>query len=223
MSTDAIRADFDRIAALHDWANPNDLYQSFLLKHVSSSCDTILEVGCGTGSLTRGLADRASRVIAIDLSPGMIEQARRHCNDKSNIEFHVTDIREWTAAAASYDGIISVATLHHIPLEPFLVAARDWLRPGGRLLVLDLLRNDGWIDHLRNFVALPTSVGLRLIRTGRLRSSQELRAAWRDHGSRDQYLSFAEARAVYERLLSGAKVRRHLLWRYSVVWEKAEQ
>ena len=91
-----IQKDFDRIALLEQpmW-NHNSHYHRFLLKQLASHCDNILEIGCGTGNLSRLLAQRADRVTAIDLSPKMIEIAKQQSQDYANIDFQVADILTW--------------------------------------------------------------------------------------------------------------------------------
>ena len=69
-------------------------------------------------------------------------------------------------------------------------------------------------------MAVPASRLLRLRHTSRLGDPPELRRAWEEHGRSDRYLTLAEVRRVCGRVLPGASVRRHLLWRYSVVWRK---
>jgi len=54
----------------------------------------------------------------------------------------------------------------------------------------------------------------------RLADPPELRRAWEEHGWTDRYLGLAEVRAACARALPGATVRRHLLWRYSIVWRR---
>jgi hypothetical protein len=56
--------------------------------------------------------------------------------------------------------------------------------------------------------------------SGRLAEPAELRRAWEEHGRTDRYLTLAEVRAACARALPGARVRRHLLWRYLIVWRR---
>jgi hypothetical protein len=72
-------------------------------------------------------------------------------------------------------------------------------------------------------VTFPASKAIRLVKTGALsgRWSPELWRAWEEHGAKDRFPTLAEVRDAYsEAELPGAKVRRHLLWCYSVVWRK---
>jgi ubiquinone/menaquinone biosynthesis C-methylase UbiE len=73
-----IREDFDRIAGLsreEGWGHSSH-YHVFLLRQLPARCSEALEVGCGTGSFARSLVERCGRVLAVDLSPRMIEVAK---------------------------------------------------------------------------------------------------------------------------------------------------
>ena len=54
--------------------------------------EVILEVGCGTGSLTELLADRAGEVIAVDIDPNLIKIARQQLESRKNIQFIAADV-----------------------------------------------------------------------------------------------------------------------------------
>jgi hypothetical protein len=71
-----------------------------------------------------------------------------------------------------------------------------------------------------NLLAIPVSVSLRLIHHGRLRPPREVRAAWAAHERHDTYPTMPEVHALCARILPGAKIKKHLLWRYSIVWQK---
>jgi ubiquinone/menaquinone biosynthesis C-methylase UbiE len=179
-----------------------------------------LEIGCGAGAFSRLLAKRSESVLALDLSPRMIEIAKERSKDFSNVEYRVADAATREFPSEEFDCIASIATLHHLPMEMMLAKMRDALKAGGTLIVLDLVRAEGISDALANVVALPVNGALRLARTGRLRPPRQLREAWAEHYRTDSYLTISEARKICADLLPGARVRKHLLWRYSVVWNK---
>ena len=217
-----IQADFDRIALLSgdDW-NHNEHYHGFLLRHIPGHCQAALDVGCGTGTFSRLLADRSDRVVALDLSPQMIQIARERSKRYSNVEFQVADATTWEFPLGEFDCVASIATLHHLPMEEMLLKMKGALRPGGALVVLDLYQADGLADVLTSAAAMPVHLGLRVLKTGRLREPREVREAWAEHGKNDVYSTLAQIHRVCGRVLPGARIRRHLLWRYSIVWRKA--
>jgi len=220
MST--IQADFDRIALLsQDGWDHNAHYHSFLLKHIPASCEAALDVGCGTGAFSRLLAERSEQVVALDLSPRMVRVAKERSKHYSNIEFQVADATRWAFPVEAFDCVVSIATLHHMPAEEMLLKMRGALKVGGTLAILDLYESAGLNGVLAGAVAVPVSFVLRLIKTGRLSVPRQVRDAWAAHGRNDIYPTLAWVRQVCARVLPGAEVRKHLLWRYSIIWRKA--
>ena len=221
MDTRTIQADFDRIAPLAgDGWDHNSHYHGFLLRQIPVHCREALDVGCGSGAFSRLLAQRSEQVLALDLSPRMIEIARERSRAYANIDFVVADATAWAFPAARFDCVASIATLHHLPAETTLTRMRDALKPGGTLIVLDLFKGTGLPDVLTSGLAIPVGVALRLIRTGRLRQPREIRAARAEHGRHDSYMTLAQVRRVCQAVLPGARVKKHLLWRYSITWKK---
>ena len=229
MST--IQTDFDRIALVStDGATQNDHYHNFLLRHFPLKCQNALEIGCGAGAFARLLAKRSQNVLALDLSPEMIRIARECSTKFPNIEFDLADVRDRVFSEDSFDCIATIATLHHLPFREVLVKLKAALKPGGVLLVLDLfepernlLRPEGVLDTFSNVLAIPVSVTLRLIHQGRLLPRREVRAAWAEHERHDIYPTMSQVRELCAEILPGAKVRKHLLWRYSIVWQKPDR
>jgi 2-polyprenyl-3-methyl-5-hydroxy-6-metoxy-1,4-benzoquinol methylase len=224
-----IERDFDRLALFDQsgW-NGNNHYHNFLLRSVPPNCERVLEIGCGTGALSRRLAQRAEHVTAIDLSSQMIRVARSRSAHFPNIKFEIDDIMTRQLPESEFDCIASIATLHHVPARAVLLKIRDALKPGGGLIVLDLVepeRNlltaNGVADSILNVVAMGASCSLRLFHNGRLRPPREVRAAWAEHGKTDRYLTMDEVRSLYGSLFPGVQIRRHLLWRYSAIWIKS--
>jgi ubiquinone/menaquinone biosynthesis C-methylase UbiE len=221
VSSSKIQSDFDRIAVLSNagWDH-NSHYHSYLLKHISSSGSDALEIGCGTGSFTRLLAQRFRRVLALDLSPRMIEMAKERSGQYSNIDFQVADATTYEFPSEQFDCVASIATLHHLPFEPMFSQMKSTLKAGGTLLILDLFQAESLADVSTGLLAVPVNIGLSLLKRGWLREPAEVRAAWLEHGRTDTYLTLAQVRRASATILPLAQVKRHLLWRYSIVWKK---
>jgi SAM-dependent methyltransferase len=140
-----------------------------------------------------------------------------------NIAFEVADVASRPLPADRFDVIASIATLHHLPFGAILSGLSASLTPGGTLIVLDLYDRSGPGDRLMDLVAVPAGSAWRLVRCGRLREPAEARRIWTEHGRHDAYMRFAEIRRTASELLPGAILRRHLFWRYSLVWRKPIQ
>jgi ubiquinone/menaquinone biosynthesis C-methylase UbiE len=221
MST--IQADFDRIAALstaEQWDH-NSHYHPFLLKHLPSRLQNVLDIGCGTGTFSRQLARRSEAVTGLDLSPEMIRVAESRSQEYTNIRYQVTDVMNYPLQDNHFDCIASIATLHHLPFEEILLKIKGALKPNGTLLVLDLFEGKRTpLDFAYNALAFPVSRTLKLLKVGRVEDAPEARAAWEAHSEHDRFLTLAQIREICQKVLPGAKVKRHLLWRYSLVWRK---
>ncbi len=220
-SAEKIQADFDRLAALstEGWDH-NGHYHPFLLSHVPAACTEALDIGCGTGSFSRLLAQRSQHVLALDLSPQMIRVAQERSTRFNNIEFQVADVLSCELPADHFDCIVSIATLHHLPFEVMLEKMRAALKAHGVLLVLDLFKAESLSDFALSLPAIPWNFMLRLWKQHRLRPPREVRAAWAEHGRTDVYPTLTQVRQSFEKVLPGARVTRHLLWRYSITWTK---
>lgn len=114
----------------------------------------VADLGAGEGTLSQLLAQRAEKVIAVDLSEKMVEFGRelaeRH--GLANLEYRVGDIEEPPIEAGSVDLAILSQALHHAEHpQRAIEAAFRILKPGGRLIVLDLLQHS--FDEARELYA----------------------------------------------------------------------
>ncbi|HVB72376.1 MAG TPA: class I SAM-dependent methyltransferase [Ktedonobacteraceae bacterium] len=216
-----VQADFDRLASFstEQWDH-NSHYHRFLLRHLPPHCRTALEIGCGTGAFARLLAQRSEHVLALDLSPEMICLAKERSARYPTIEFQVADILSYEFSPGQFDVIVSIATLHHLPMEKLFVRLKEALAPGGVLMALDLYQ-PRLVDLPLNLIAVPANLLLKYARTDHLKEPAAARAAWAEHGQRDVYLTIPQVRALCQAVLPGARVKRHLFWRYSLVWKKS--
>ena len=100
---------------------------------------SVLDAGCGAGAQCEWLLGEGADVTGIDLSPGMVEQARLRCGDRGR--FAVADLAEpLDFEPASFDGVTCSLALHYI---------KDWAVPLGSFA--RVLRPGGWavisLDH----------------------------------------------------------------------------
>jgi ArsR family transcriptional regulator len=104
---------------------------------------TVGDLGCGTGQLAASLAPFVGRVIAVDDSPAMIAAAQRRLGGLSNVEVRSGRLEALPIDDGRLDAALLFLVLHHVvePVEVLKEVARV-LRPGGRLLIVDMMPHD---------------------------------------------------------------------------------
>lgn len=197
------------MAAQAERWNHNLHYHRVILDAVPDGCRRALDVGCGEGSLTRDLRRVVPHVVAVDLHEPSIRLARRHA--AAGIDFLVGDFLSDLLGPASFDLVASVAALHHMDARLALRGMRDLLRPGGRLAVVGLARASYPADLPRDAAAV---VVHRLHKATKGYWEISSPTVWPPPET------YAGMRNLAAELLPGVRFRRHLLWRYSLVWTK---
>ena len=101
------------------------------------------DLGCGTGQVAAALAPFVARVVAVDRSGEMLQAARRRLRDARNVDVRRGELEALPIADAELDAATLLLVLHHLP-DPAaaLAEAARVLRPGGRLLIADMLPHD---------------------------------------------------------------------------------
>src|SRR3989442_10532408 len=129
---------------------------------------TVGDLGCGTGQVSASIAPFVSRVIAVDASPAMLQAAKKRLQHAGNIDLRRGELEALPIDDAMLDAATLMLVLHHVP-EPdrALAEVARVLKPGGRLVIVDMLPHDRdaykqqmghvWLgfseDHVRRIVS----------------------------------------------------------------------
>ena len=110
--------------------------------------DACVDLGAGTGFVALALAGMAGSVLAVDISPVMAGSlaARAAQAGLRNVKTTVADLRTFRLPAASVDLVVSSYALHHLrdkDKRALAAEAARWLRPGGRIVVADMMFGHG--------------------------------------------------------------------------------
>lgn len=149
------------------------------LAHVRPG-EAVLDVGCGTGELTLAAKRRAGSqgaVHGIDPALEMIEVARAKTHRQGvDVDFRPGVVEKLPFADASFDVVLSSLMVHHLPDDlkrAGLAEIRRVLKPGGRLLVVDMKRPTGFVSRVLTGLMLHRKMGFGV---------QDLPALMRDAG-----------------------------------------
>jgi SAM-dependent methyltransferase len=111
----------------------------------------VLDIGCGTGSITKMFADAGANVLGLDISPGMLSMARRKCSDLSQVELRCQDWHDFIAGpdydlvfssfCPAVDDIASIYKMESLSRGRCCIVSLSG--PSGDRLVLDILGEMG--------------------------------------------------------------------------------
>jgi ubiquinone/menaquinone biosynthesis C-methylase UbiE len=112
------------------------------------AADACVDLGAGTGFVALALAPLVGSVLAVDISPAMAASLAERATRAGleNVRTEVADLRTFTRPAASADLVVSSYALHHLRDEDkraLIAEAARWLRPGGRIVVADMMFGRG--------------------------------------------------------------------------------
>lgn len=143
----------DHAAPLYDWLAPlmtlgseHRLHRQVVARLALDRPAAVLDVGCGTGALTRQIydalpADSPRRVCGVDAAEAMIAVAGRKAGPRPGLEFVPALAEELPWPGASFDRVLSTFFFHHLNYGLKIRSlAEIWrvLRPGGQAAILDV-------------------------------------------------------------------------------------
>lgn len=121
-----------------------------VMKNLMKPTDTVLDVGCGTGSLALRLAPSAAQVHGLDVSPEMVRIARGKAEGVANVTFHTGafDDTFTTFADGSLDGLCACSILHLVEdRNAALARMYRLLKPGGFLVTSTACLGESWVPY----------------------------------------------------------------------------
>jgi SAM-dependent methyltransferase len=147
-------------------------------------------------------------VTGIDRDAASIARARALSGPLDNLDLVVGDFLAHDFGGQRFDVVVSVAALHHMPLEPALEAMKRVLKPGGRLGIVGLARSSTPWD----LACDAAGVVVHRVQSARRGHDQQTAPV------ADPTLSYGQVRRATAAILPGCRFRRHLLFRYSIRW-----
>ena len=120
--------------------------------------DTVIELGCGTGSTALTLSDAVAHYVATDVSPEMITIAKEKSGRVENVTFKVSDAHVASEPAGQMDAVLAFSLLHLVPdLDATLNRVAELLKPRGVLISKTVCLSGEW--YLRPVIGLLQMLG----------------------------------------------------------------
>ncbi len=188
---------------------------------VPDRAERALDVGCGTGRFARELASRVEHVDAIDASDDALALARERSVGIANLTFAKADLLDAAIEEGAYDFVSCLMCIHHMPFQPAIERMVAALRPGGVLAILGLGRLDlRELPRALAILPLDMAMGMRF-KLARAVGRPSLAGVGPEAPVMNPTMSWAEIREEAARLLPQSTFRRHVFFRYSLVYSKS--
>ena len=200
--------DDQRVAVADRW-NHNIHYDRVIVDALPARCGRVLDVGCGEGVLCRTLQASVGRVVGLDRDAPSIASARREAAAE-NIDYVVGDLLAHPFRPSSFDAVVANTVIHHMDTAAALDRMKELVRPGGTVVVVGVGTSGS-----------PADIPYELVGMVANRLHKRSKGWWSTSAPKVMPSeSFTAIRRIAACVLPGSRFRRHVLWRYSLVWTK---
>lgn len=190
--------------------NHNTAYYKWI-KRKTADCRSILDVGCGDGSLIAYLDDGIKDLTGIDVDSSCISRANS-TNKSLNTQFICCSFDDYETQQF-YDAIIFVASIHHMDMTAALERAKALLSPNGLLIIVGLATPSTAKDYVIE--------GLRILPCKIVSELKHMRSSEDQHIPVSYRLpAFNEVRDISSKILPQAVIKYGLFYRYLLQWTK---
>ena len=190
--------------------NHNIAYYKWI-KQRTAACKSILDVGCGDGSLVEYLDDGFKKLTGIDIDSSCIFRANSK-NKSLNIQFTCCSFESYETCQ-SYDAVIFVASIHHMDMMTAIERAKTLLSPSGLLIIVGLANPSSAMDYMIE--------GLRILPCRIISELKHMQSSENQNIPVSYNLpSLNEVRSISSNALPHATIKYGLYYRYLLEWTK---
>lgn len=192
--------------------NHNTIYHKSILKHLPISRSSALDIGSGLGTFSNKLSNIFHNVNCLEPDSESIELSKKRFGSKGNINYINSSFESHNFVSEKYDFISAIASIHHMDFKSTLLKMNDLLKPGGKLVILGLFRESTLVDLFISLAAiLPNLIMNTLFKNDADNSKMII--------TRPQ-MTLKEIKKSSKDILGNFKFKRHLFWRYSIIYER---
>jgi len=199
---------------MFEW-NHNTHYHKLLLRELPNQSCSALDIGSGSGLFSFKLSSAFKEVFSLEPDEASCEYSQTRYESQSNMSFINNSFMEYDFKNQRFDYISAIASIHHMEFETSLEKMKMLLKPGGKIAVLGLYKESSLSDLLISLVAiLPNLIMNTLSRQKKERDCEMITSL--------PEMTIREIKQVSHGVLENCHFRRHLFWRYSLVYKKPE-
>ena len=193
--------------------NHNYAYNRWVSKKVGKRI-SILDVGCGDGTLAQYLRTADNNILGIDISDSAIQKANKK-NSYSNVSFLQTTFEDFQENNKKFDAIVFVASIHHMDMINAIDKAKKLLTKNGVLIIVGLAKPSSLSDWIVELARIIPSKIISVIKKNTTSEELNIDVSY-------DFPTMKEVRQILNEKLCGYTLRYGLHYRYSLTWENNE-
>lgn len=190
--------------------NHNYAYNRWVSKMIGKR-NSILDVGCGDGTLALYLRTDDNNILGIDISDHSIQKANQR-NSYSNVSFVRTTFEDFQANNKYFDAIVFVASIHHMEMVNAIDKAKKLLAKQGVLIIVGLAKPSSLFDWIVELLRIIPSKIISSIKNNTTSEELNIDVSY-------DFPTMNEVRQVCKEKLGGYSLRHGLHDRYLLTWE----
>jgi ubiquinone/menaquinone biosynthesis C-methylase UbiE len=138
-----VDSSYDSVAKLYDDTFADIRVRSdewrWVLKNLNPIVGkTILDIGCGNGAWLYQWANQLNEGVGVDASEGMLEQARKRCENFKNLSFKQISGPNLPFEDNKFDAVVSILSFRYLDWDPMMCEILRVLKPGGEIFIVDM-------------------------------------------------------------------------------------
>lgn len=190
--------------------NHNYAYHNWIKKNINKN-STVLDVGCGDGTLIFKICYMCKKVYGIDPDTKSIDTAKKN-NTYDNISFINDDFLKYDFGNTKFDNIIFVASIHHMDMEEALKKAKKLLNEDGKIIIVGMYKASSISDYLIEVLRIIPSFIISKIK--RNKTSEEMNIV-----TNYNFPTGDEVRNICKKILEkDYSIKYALHYRYLLLW-----
>lgn len=190
--------------------NHNYVYNRWVTKKVGKRI-SILDVGCGDGTLAQYLRTADNNILGIDISDSAIQKANKK-NSYSNVSFLQTTFEDFQENNKKFDAIVFVASIHHMDMINAIDKAKKLLTKNGVLIIVGLAKPSSLSDWIVELARIIPSRIISVIKKNTTSEELNIDVSY-------DFPTMNEVRQILNEKLCGYTLRYGLHYRYLLTWE----
>lgn len=192
--------------------NHNFAYHNWIYKNITKD-STILDVGCGDGTLAFNLANNNKKILGIDINHNSITTANKK-NIYNNVEFIKNDYLTYDFKKQKFDVIIFVAAIHHMDMKNALDKAKLLLNDNGKIIIVGLSNPSNLLDYIIEILRIIPSFIISKIMNSKTSEKLNIDTCY-------EFPKMNEIRKICkDALKNNYKIKYGLHYRYLLIWNK---